>query len=57
MLMVGAGKRAPHQIRAHCAVRPSIGSVKVWIRSPDKARRLAESLDLPIAVSAVADLE
>jgi len=57
MLMVGAGKQAPHQIRAHCAVRPSIGSVKVWNRSPDKARRLAESLDLPIAVSAVADLE
>ncbi len=31
--------------------------MKVWNRSPDKARRLAERLDLPIAVSAVADLE
>src|SRR5258708_10449650 len=37
MLMVGAGNQAPHQIRAHCAIRPSIRSVAIWNRSPAKA--------------------
>jgi alanine dehydrogenase len=58
MLMVGAGNQAPHQIRAHCAVRPSLRRVLVWNRTMEKARRLADTLDLgPVTIAAIDDLE
>lgn len=57
LLMVGAGNQAPHQIRAHCAVRPSIQTVRIWNRSPDKAHRLAESIDAQVEAISVTDLE
>ena len=44
MVMIGAGKLAPHLIRAHAAVRP-IREVTIWNRSFEKARQLAAELD------------
>ena len=44
MLMIGAGKMAPHLVSAHCAVRPSIKRVQVWNRTPDKAEALCAEL-------------
>ena len=44
MAMIGAGKLAPHLIRAHAAVRP-IREVTIWNRNLDKARKLAAELD------------
>jgi len=46
LLMVGAGAMAPHLIRAHLAVRPSIGRVMIWNRTMARAVELAESLAL-----------
>ena len=43
MLMVGAGAQAPHLIRAHCSVRPSIRRVRIWNRTASKAEALAAS--------------
>jgi ornithine cyclodeaminase len=58
LLMVGAGAMAPHLVAAHCAVRPTIRSVSIWNRSPDRAQRLAAELDLPgISTTAAAALE
>lgn len=58
LLMVGAGAMAPHLIQAHLAVRPSIESVWIWNRTPERALRLAESLiGLRTPVRAVTDLE
>lgn len=45
MLMVGAGAMAPHLIKAHCAVRPSINRVAIWNRNSDRAKRLAAELN------------
>jgi len=44
LLIVGTGALAPHLVTAHAAVRP-IGSVLIWGRTPDKARRLAKRLN------------
>lgn len=44
MAMIGAGKLAPHLIRAHAAVRP-IREVTIWNRNAGKARQLAAQLD------------
>ncbi|MGF1608412.1 MAG: ornithine cyclodeaminase family protein [Kiloniellales bacterium] len=44
LLMVGAGAMAPHLVRAHRAVRPSIERVTIWNRSAAKAEHLAEAL-------------
>ena len=44
LLMVGAGAMAPHLIRAHLSVRPSLASVLIWNRTAERAFRLAESL-------------
>jgi alanine dehydrogenase len=58
LLMVGAGAMAPHLIRAHLAVRPSLCSVRIWNRTPERALRLAATLaaeGLPAEV--VGDLE
>jgi len=49
MLMIGAGQMAPHLVRAHCAVRPSLRRVTIWNRSPDKARALCSELAGQIA--------
>jgi ornithine cyclodeaminase/alanine dehydrogenase-like protein (mu-crystallin family) len=58
LLMVGAGNQAPHQIRAHCAIRPSLRRVAIWNRSAEKARRLADTIVLDgVAISAIGDLE
>jgi ornithine cyclodeaminase len=58
MTMVGAGALAPHVVAAHCAVRPSIGRVWVWNRTPERADRLAATLRLPgVTVAATRDLE
>ena len=43
MAMIGAGKLAPHLIRAHAAMHP-IRSVTLWNRSRDGAERVAAEL-------------
>ena len=43
LLMVGTGAMAPEMVRAHCAVR-AIDQVRVWGRTPEKARTLADTL-------------
>jgi len=57
MAMVGAGAMAPHLIMAHCAVRP-IREVKVWNRTPQRARRLAADLKIEgVQIEASENLE
>jgi len=57
LAMVGTGSLAPHLVAAHAAVRP-IRDVRVWGRTPEKARALAASLDRPgLRATAVVDLE
>jgi ornithine cyclodeaminase/alanine dehydrogenase-like protein (mu-crystallin family) len=49
---------APHLIMAHCAIRPTIERVAIWNRSPERARRVAETLGLDgIEIRATEDLE
>jgi ornithine cyclodeaminase len=56
LLMVGAGRLAPHLIEAHSAVR-SYREVLIWNRTAAKAAALAARLDRPDRpVRAVADL-
>ena len=43
LLMVGTGALAPHLARSHCCVRP-IDSIRIWGRSPDRARDTALEL-------------
>ena len=60
MLMIGAGQMAPHLIRAHCAVRPSLNQVQIWNRTADKAESLCQTLanQLPqIRFTATTDIE
>jgi alanine dehydrogenase len=58
LLMIGAGAMAPHLIRAHLAVRPSLKSVRIWNRTPERAARLAEALTAEgLSAEAVTDLE
>lgn len=60
MLMVGAGQMAPHLVRAHCQIRPSLRRVQIWNRTIDKAEALCRELaeDFPeIQFSASAKLE
>ena len=58
LLMVGAGALGPHLIQAHIAARPSIDRVTIWNRSPDRAKVLADALDLPdVQISATQDIE
>lgn len=42
--MVGAGALAPHLIKAHLTVRPSITRVIIWNRNFDKAKALVQNL-------------
>ena len=60
MLMVGAGQMAPHLVRAHCQIRPSLRRVQIWNRTLDKAQALCQELagDFPeIQFSATEQLE
>jgi len=60
MLMIGAGQMAPHLVRAHCQVRPSLRRVQIWNRTIDKAQTLCAQLadDFPgIQFSPSTDLE
>jgi len=58
MLMVGAGALAPHLVRAHVALRPAIGQVLIWNRSPARAEAMAAGLgDLGRPVAVAHDLE
>jgi ornithine cyclodeaminase len=60
MLMIGAGQMAPHLVRAHCQVRPSLQRVQIWNRTIDKAQALCAQLteEFPrIQFSPSADLE
>jgi len=60
MLMIGAGQMAPHLVRAHCQVRPSLQRVQIWNRTIDKAQTLCAQLaeDFPeIQFSPSVDLE
>lgn len=52
LVMVGAGAMAPHLIRAHLAVRPSIERVTIWNRTPARAESLASALvDIGVGIS------
>lgn len=44
LLMVGAGRLAPHLIEAHCTMRP-YAEVMVWNRTASKAAALAEQMN------------
>ncbi|WP_404863026.1 ornithine cyclodeaminase family protein [Georhizobium sp. MAB10] len=57
MAMLGAGRLAPHLIRAHAAMRP-ISHVTLWNRSRGNADAVAEALrDDPFEVRVVEDRE
>ncbi len=58
LCMVGAGALAPHLIRAHCAVRPSIERVVIWNRTHAKAEALAAQSPVDgVTFEATSDLE
>lgn len=58
LLVVGAGGLAPHVVKAHCAVRPSISEVLVWNRTPARAAALADCLKAEgLPIEAVHDLD
>lgn len=60
MLMIGAGQMAPHLVRAHCQIRPSLQQVQIWNRTSDKAQALCTQLALEfpqIQFSPTTDLE
>lgn len=58
LLVLGAGAMAPHLIAAHCAVRPSIETVRIWNRTAAKAKAAALSARLPgVRITATADPE
>ena len=46
MAMIGAGAMAPHLIRAHCQMHPTIRRVTVWNRSAQRAMDLADTLKI-----------
>ena len=57
LLMVGAGGLAPHLVRAHLAVRPSIAKVLLWNRTRWRAVSVSESLaEDGVEISVVDDL-
>lgn len=58
LLMIGAGALAPHLIRAHLAVRPSLGRVAVWNRTAARRDRLLADLAADgVVAEPVHDLE
>lgn len=48
LTMVGAGAMAPHLIKAHLAVRPSLRRIKIWNRTAQRALELAQALELEL---------
>ncbi|XP_073033183.1 protein SAR DEFICIENT 4-like [Primulina eburnea] len=44
LVMIGAGSLAPHLIKAHLIMRPSLKRVVVWNRTLEKARTLVHEL-------------
>ncbi|KAM7499711.1 hypothetical protein LguiA_024125 [Lonicera macranthoides] len=44
LIMVGAGSLAPHLIKAHLTIRPSLKRVIVWNRTIEKARMLVDKI-------------
>jgi ornithine cyclodeaminase len=44
MTMIGAGRLAPHLVRAHVAACPSLRTIQVWARRLEKARAVASAL-------------
>ncbi|KAK4487598.1 hypothetical protein RD792_005751 [Penstemon davidsonii] len=44
LVMIGAGSLAPHLIKAHLTIRPSLKRVLVWNRTVQKARTLVDEL-------------
>ncbi len=57
LLMVGAGALAKPLIQAHLSVRPEIGKILLWNRTPARAQALAAELGAEsIAVEVAADL-
>ena len=58
MAMIGAGAMAPHLIKAHCEIHPSIRQVTIWNRTFERAEKLAESLNLNhIEINSSRDIE
>ena len=58
MAMIGAGAMAPHLIKAHCELHPSIRQVSIWNRTFERAEKLAASLNLNhIEISSSRDIE
>ena len=58
LCMIGAGAQAPHLIRAHCSVRPSIERVTIWNRTHAKAEALAAASPVEgVAFDASTDIE
>jgi len=58
LLVVGAGRLAPHLACAHFALRPALRRVFVWARDPTKAQTAAQWLrDLGLPAQAMDDLE
>ena len=58
LCMIGAGELAPHLIRAHCSVRPSIERVTVWNRTRAKAEALAAAAPVAgVTFEAAPDIE
>ena len=58
LCMIGAGAQAPHLIRAHCSVRPSIERVTIWNRTRAKAEALAAAAPVDgVAFEATTDIE
>jgi ornithine cyclodeaminase len=58
LLVVGAGELAPWLVRAHRAVRPSLGRVLVWNRGAAKAEAMVSALrGEGVAAEVAADLD
>ena len=57
LLMVGAGAMAPHLIRAHMSIRPSIQRIELWNRSSERRDQLIRSLRSEFDIVATDDLE
>ena len=58
LCIIGAGAQAPHLVRAHCAVRPSIERVTIWNRTHAKAEALAAAAPVEgVAFEATTDIE
>ena len=58
LCMIGAGAQAPHLIRAHCSVRPSIERVTIWNRTHAKAEALAAAAPVEgVTFEATPDIE